>query len=227
MAVIVSSIVFVMLFINVANAQLALPAVTNTFTGCSVEGHGGWASANSSATYRVGALTAGADLGASGGMFGLGLGCDIQMNNFVFGVHGNYDWLNMDSTVRVGSHTAKIAYDNQWAVYGRLGYVITDSTMVYGLLGFTELDADTLRVAGFGRKVGSFNGATYGLGVETALNEQWRFGLEARRDDLNGKTLRHVAYPGDKLTLDPDNTTIRAVLRFRFGGTQGLPPPLK
>lgn len=218
--------IMTILLIGNAQAQDFNVPSANKFTGCGLGVTGGWNSVTSSADYHWGPISAGADLGGTGSQFGLLAGCDINVSEFVFGVWGDYTWMDTSSSVWVGPYSTTISYDNQWSVYGRVGYLLTDDTLVYGLAGFTELDADTVKVAGFGKKLGTFEGRTYGLGVETALDMNWRIGLEARYDDLDGKMLRHVALPGDKLYIDPDVTSVRVSLKYKFGGV-GVPPPLK
>lgn len=215
------------LFIGNAQAdEFEVPAA-NTFTGCGLGVTGGWNSINSSVDYRWGALNAGvSDLGGVGKQYGLLAGCDINVDDFVFGVWGDYTFMDTSSAVWVGPYSAHLDYENQWSVYGRVGYLLTDTTLIYGLAGFTTLDVAPIRVAGHGMKLDSFSGRTYGLGVETALDMNWRLGLEARYDDLDGEMLRHVALPGDKFDINPDVTSVRMSLKYKFGGV-GLPPPLK
>ncbi len=218
------SSVMLLLLINAANAQ-TLNA--NRFTGCHLDGSAGVTSMNTSASYFPYASVN--DLGATGGIYGVGVGCDIQLeNNVVFGVFGDYSWFNnVDSSIRIFGYPGRISYDNILFVGGRLGYVIQPNLMVYTLLGWTSMDSSTTFL---GHKVnlGDFSGTTFGGGMETHLSDSLRLGMEYRYDSLDGKSKRNVAYEDDRLGLDPDNQSVRITLKYVFGtGGMTAPPPLK
>ena len=216
------SSVMLLLLINAANAQ-TLNA--NRFTGCHLDGSAGVTSVNTSANYFPYASVN--DLGATGGIYGIGVGCDIQLeNNIVFGVFGDYSWMNnVDSRVTVFGYPNRISYDNIWFIGGRLGYVIQPDLMVYGLLGYTSMDASAT-LLGHKLNFGEFDGTTFGGGMEAHLSDSLRLGMEYRYDSLDGKS-KHVGYEDDRLALDPDNQSVRVTLKYVFGATPIAPPPLK
>src|SRR4029079_10972488 len=107
----------------------------------------------------------GGDLG-----WGLGAGVDAELSRlFVVGAFANFDWSSIDTrgTLHIDSTTVDVSafeLKNAWTVGGRAGVLITSSTLVYGLLGYSWLDFDNLRITAFDSTHGS-PGAESGRGV--------------------------------------------------------------
>jgi hypothetical protein len=76
----------------------------------------------------------------------LGAGVDAQLSRlFVVGAFANFDWSSIDTrgTLHIDSTTVDVSafeLKNAWTVGGRAGVLITSSTLVYGLLGYSWLD---------------------------------------------------------------------------------------
>jgi outer membrane immunogenic protein len=109
-------------------------------------------------------------------------GIDAELNQmFVVGAFANFDWSNIDTegTFHSDSKTAHVsAFDlkNAWTVGGRAGVLITPSTLVYGLLGYSWFDFDNLRVSAIDSGGGSQRSDSGG-GFARVLNEPIRSGI--------------------------------------------------
>ncbi len=119
----------------------------------------------------------GGDLG-----WGLGAGVDAQLSQlFVVGAFANFDWSSIDTrgTLHTNSTTVDVSafeLKNAWTVGGRAGVLITSSTLVYGLLGYSWLDFDNLRITAVDSNDGS-RGSDSGGGFARVLNEPIRKGI--------------------------------------------------
>ena len=92
------------------------------------------------------------DLGKAGAFATIEAGYDYQMNNIVLGVLANYDFGKTQMDVKsdaaltdnngnfLETGTLKASWDigDSWAVGGRLGFLATDSTLIYVLGGYTQ-----------------------------------------------------------------------------------------
>jgi len=112
----------------------------------------------------------------------LGAGVDAQLSRlFVVGAFANFDWSSIDTrgTLHIDSTTVDVSafeLKNAWTVGGRAGVLITSSTMVYGLVGYSWLDFDNLRITAFDSNDGS-RGSDSGGGFARVLNEPIRKGI--------------------------------------------------
>src|SRR5262249_1507830 len=65
-------------------------------------------------------------------------------------------------------YSGSIGPNYSLAVGGRLGYLITSSTLLYGAAGYTQANFD---IGPFGSK--TFGGYFVGAGIETILSQSW------------------------------------------------------
>lgn len=179
-----------------------------------------------------------------GKLYGFGaieIGADYQFEGtaFVVGILANYDF-NGKSEAQSSSNSAaaedgfitaeiQSELEDSWFVGGRAGFVVNDTSLLYGLGGYTWAKAKVRSFLGF-----DFNGAgddfaqidedepvdgwTLGVGLEQLLTESLSLKIEYRHDFLD-----KIEWSG----VDPDNNasgkvdfsrdTLRAVLSWRFG----------
>ena len=128
-------------------------------------------------------------LGAEGPGIAATLGCDVQSGPLVFGAAAEYGWRTFDfATIDVDARG--------WEVIGRAGYLATPQTLLYGLVGWTDLEAD---IGPFGSV--DVSGVAFGGGTEIDMGK----GLFAR-----------LEY--QRLVLEPDDIDVEAnVNSFRAG----------
>ncbi|MFW6028545.1 MAG: outer membrane protein [bacterium] len=200
-------------------------------------------------------VEASADLGAVGAFGTVQGGFDWQFGDrFVLGVFGNYDFggntrashsagapienecidcLSLESehgdTIR-----ARVTLEDSWAIGGRLGFLSSESTLWYGLAGYTQAKIEgeaghpDLR-----RRVvsehdshyqyswsGWRDGVVLGAGVETLLTDAISLKMEYRYTDYesfgghDGKVEEGVEQVAK---FDPEVHSIRGVVSWRFG----------
>lgn len=191
-----------------------------TWTGCHIGGSIGMSAVD--ADVRFGPFHD--SMGGSGVNWGAGVGCDMQIpdnNNFLIGVFADYTWLDLDNNTTF----TKMTYDGQWTVGGRIGTLLTPSTLGYLLVGYSEMDASKLRVLGSNVAVSDFSGYAVGGGLETSIGNNLRLGLEYRYYDYDGDSAHKW---GETISLDPDIQTVQLRLKWQLWTPTGLVPvPLK
>ncbi len=128
------------------------PAPVASWTGCYVGAGGGGAYSTNDHNDVAGAgfgLPVGTPIspnlttGARGWFGTVGAGCDYQFNNFVVGVFGDYDFMDVKGDISTGGFfapalTGSQKQDWQWAVGGRVGYVVLPQLMTYFSGGYTQ-----------------------------------------------------------------------------------------
>lgn len=171
-------------------------------------------------------------LSSQGGNIGLHAGCDMQVQQLVFGAFGDYNWLSQSMEVKsplLGTipggaalnPLAKIDLDTMWTVGGRAGLLVSPSTLVYGLVGWSRMDTSDLTV--LGTTGGSFTvptleGWTFGGGVSVEIAQNIRLGAEYRYTRFDRVDIPLFAAGGNSIGLgiQPDMHTAMARLSYRF-----------
>jgi outer membrane immunogenic protein len=149
------------------------------------------------------------DIGAFGTVT---IGYDRRLTEgWVGGVFADYDFgsgMSVDLALPGGKSSADHNYS--WSVGGRLGFLITESTLLYGTGGFTQASFDT---GNFGSK--TFSGYFVGAGIETLLAQSWSLKLEYRYSHLGSETV--VDTTSLTADLEPSMHTARLVLSYKLG----------
>lgn len=158
------------------------------------------------------------------GVFGtVTVGYDHQFGRFVGGIFFDYDFSNIGSTIRVAElGSADIDLNNMWSIGGRLGYLVTPNTLLYGLVAYTQANFDFPS----GLKNDTFSGVSVGGGLETQLGGNWFLKGEYRFTSLDKETIFDDGY-GFRVTDEPDIHTARLVLSYKFNALDGGYAPLK
>jgi outer membrane immunogenic protein len=189
-------------------------------------------------------------LGGDGGFFSLGVGVDYQLNSrFVVGGFFDYDWTDYDTALDAsldlgglvqGRAGADINVENMWSLGGRLGYLLSPSTLLFLSAGYAHADVSdlTASISGAGSltvaRVGDFDGYFIGGGAEVKITKAISIKGEYRYTDLSSETI--TLLPGiapevnDFVTakLDPDIQTARVSLNYKFGlGGPSDPEPVE
>jgi outer membrane immunogenic protein len=168
-------------------APVALPP---SFTGCYVNGGGGyglWNIDHFTKDEFGTTLTSSATSGGRGWLGRFGGGCDYQFgggggfwSNWVVGVFADYDTMNLHRNFATndGFGVGNAKEKDAWAVGGRIGYLVTPNVFTYWNGGYTETRFDQINLFdsdGDGTAVGSIGSHTYhgwfvGGGTEIALS---------------------------------------------------------
>ncbi len=225
------------------------PVPVVSWTGCYIAGGGGYGLWNQeNTTYDVTTaprtqLTATTTAGGRGYFGTVGGGCDYQFQaanwQIVVGAFGDYDFASMKGNVAEPFFPA-YGYeklDNQWAVGGRVGVLITPNLLTYFSAGYTQATFDrqnfTTLFAPVGTPAGVFidkqtyNGWFLGAGDEYAVGFLpglfWK--TEYRVSEYNTKTNPFLFTATGASTLESMDSrkwvqTVRSelVYRFNWGG---------
>ena len=219
---------------------------------------GGYAFTNEELTLGSGPALAGAPFGfnvgfdgfgGEGGALTIGGGYDYQFApKFVAGLLIDYTMHGADTDLDLNignSITANVGFglDNELSVGGRLGYLVTPATLIYGSIGYSRIELDDARLSvnvdglgSFGTRVassGAIDGFFLGGGIETKITDNISLKLDYRytNGDSEQITLLPDVLPEAndfvRAEIDPDIQTVRLSLdyRFNFGGVD--PAPLK
>ena len=208
----------------------------STWQGCYVGAQVGYGATNYDTTLDVSGTPpfSGTALqvpfSSQGGAVGVHGGCDMQVQKFVFGVFGDYNWLNqkmeVTSPLLAGlgggalNPIARIELDTSWTVGGRVGLVVAPSTLVYGLVGWTRMDTagglTLLGTVGGNFAVPTFEGMTFGGGIDVEIAKNMRLGVQYRYthfDRVDVAVIPNALSVG----IQPDMHTAMARLSYSFG----------
>jgi len=168
------------------------------------------------ATVTFDGLPAGGSVDTSGVLGGAVGGYSWQSGPFVLGLEGDILAADIDGKGRfnAGTNVANPSIDTMADLRLRAGYTITPNLLLFGTFGGAWADAD-LPVGGFlgGSGNADFFGWSAGGGAEIALNPNWHARFDYQFTDFGSET---VKYPGGKIEYDPDASTYRGSLIYRF-----------
>jgi outer membrane immunogenic protein len=128
-------------------APAAVPAPVASWTGCYVGAGGGGAYTNNDHNEFLTATgvrrSFNETTGARGWFGTVGAGCDYQFDRWVVGVFGDYDFMDVKGDigldgVAVVRSVGSQKQDWQWAVGGRVGYVVLPGLLGYVSGGYTQ-----------------------------------------------------------------------------------------
>jgi outer membrane immunogenic protein len=191
-------------------------------------------------------------LGGDGGFFSLGVGLDYQVNSrFVVGAFFDYDWADLDTSLDASINFlgttlgagADIEVEDMWSIGGRLGYLVSPSTMLFVTAGYSQADVSdlTANASVLGSvtlaSVGDFDGYFIGGGAEMKITKAISIKGEYRYTDLDSEVITLLPGTGAigdfvnglvTTKLDPDIQTARVSLNYRFGlGGLSEPEPIE
>jgi opacity protein-like surface antigen len=119
-------------------------------------------------------------------------------------------------TVSLGGINVRERTSYDGALTGRLGYVFNDSTLVYGIAGATQRQANyTLPNAT--RRNATVTGRTFGLGVAQAFGENLIGRIELERTDYGKKTYVGTGTPAlPGVRYEPEATRLSVGVAYAF-----------
>ncbi len=179
------------------------PVAVYSWTGCyvGVEGGGDWGNGrsislgtNNGRPTRIPAGTLHNNTDISGGLVGGTLGCNYQINQWVFGIEGDGSWADVSGTAPTpppfNPHFNETLRKNWLAtIRGRVGYAINGNVLLYGTAGgaFAGLrirEYDTTDATMSAVETLTFSGWTAGVGLEWGFAPSWSAKLEYLYVDL-------------------------------------------
>ncbi len=180
---------------------------------------------NADATFnQIGSADAFIDgLNSQGAFGGVTIGADWQRGHWVFGAFGDFNFTNADTTAGISIDgrrlmNAKIEEGNSWLIAGRIGYLVSERALLYGLIGYERKDMDYSASIGSDAwaKSATFSGLVIGAGGEYALTQNVFFGLEYQHFFGSTETSAVDDPDGTKVTDTVDSDQVMAKLKFKF-----------
>lgn len=173
-----------------------------SWTGCyvGIEGGGSWGRARSTSNGTnngvsngtFGVAKTGTDI--SGGLIGGTVGCNYQLNQWVFGLEGDGSWSGEKGSsflVPPFNTAFRENISQSWiaTIRGRVGFVVNNNILLYGTAGgaFADLtinEANTAPVAPGATETHQYSGWTAGAGVEWGFAAHWSAKAEYLYMDL-------------------------------------------
>ena len=195
--------------------------------------------------------------GFHGGVFGVGAGYDVQMGSrFVIGAFADANFSEMDNKNSLnlavgplslnGDLNARI--ENLFMIGGRLGYLASPDTLIFGSLGYANADFSDLdfhasvsvggppplaRIDGTLIDGKRMSGFFLGGGIEARLTDALALKAEYRYIDFGSEevallpALAPIVNNFVKTEVDPAAQIGMVSLVYRFGGRDPAPAPLK
>jgi len=221
-----------------------LPVVAAySWTGCyvGVEGGGSWGRVESTSNGTnngapngtLGVPKSSSDL--TGGLFGGTLGCNYQVNQWVFGIEGDGSWSGeqgSSSLLAPFNTLFKEDVSQSWiaTIRGRAGFVVNQKVLLYGTAGgaFADLRIHEFNPTGVGgtltgaTETHQYAGWTAGVGVEWGFAPNWSAKVEylymdlGRQDFFATTATGCCTFQSTRLT---DNI-VRAGVNYHFNWAQ-------
>ncbi|HYC03035.1 MAG TPA: outer membrane beta-barrel protein [Azospirillaceae bacterium] len=208
-------------------ALSATPALAKgAFDGAYAGLQGGWSFVTPDADHSFPGTTAttSTDKTSDGVNGGIYAGFGQTFDRLYVGAEVEAGYSDADGIARSGLNRYSFEANESYGVAARLGYLVTDTALVYGRLGWQRTDVDftgtrTSAVVGApavtGRFSGDLDGVRYGAGTELALGHNLLVRAEYSYTDY--ENLR-VAYPSasGSSAVDAHENLVRVGVAYRF-----------
>lgn len=146
---------------------------------------------------------------SDGAAFGLGLGYNHDMGDFVFGLDGDVSLLTNENQLEM-KQTVDADYDWFATARVRAGYD-ADGTLLYATGGLAALAANF--DDGADSTSETFVGWTAGAGIEHMISDSFSIKVEALYTDFGSADF---VLSNDETEIDSEMVTVRAGISFRF-----------
>jgi outer membrane immunogenic protein len=187
------------------------------WAGFYIGGNIGWVWGNGTVTY----LPTGGSLNGTKDNFlgGLQAGYNWQAGQFVFGVEGDWDWVNGKGCGTVAGIVSGCAQINSVATLaGRFGWAV-DNVLWYGKVGagWVNSEVNASNAAGTTFNASKTNvGLLLGGGVEVGLTPNWTAKLEYNWIDADNWTAAPGFVPADLLNVRANVQIVKGGINYKF-----------
>jgi outer membrane immunogenic protein len=221
-------------------APALAPVVSYNWTGCYIGGNVGGGFSNIDQT-QVGKVTGlvipSSNFGSADGSDIVGggqIGCDYQINQWVIGAQGMFDFGSIKSSHVLPAFPTFGSNDNTKDIFtatARIGYLVTPAALAYvkGGGAWTRVDS---AIVGFGppsflSETASYDrsGWTIGGGVEWMFTPGWSVFVEYNYMDFGRSNVSYATAPGAvgaadivSTRLNVSTALIGVNYKFNFGG---------
>ena len=164
------------------------------------------------------------------------VGCNYQMNSFVLGVEGDFDWAgdrNSDGAgVVIGPNTYRASADSKWtsSLAARFGFA-AGTALFYGKAGIGWVGIGDITITNVttgtslvGTNSRSASGPMFGAGIEYGFSNNWSIKGEFDSIRISDRSFTIVGGPlpalvGDTFTSRRSVQEFKLGLNYRFGAS--------
>ncbi|WP_026608015.1 outer membrane protein [Methylocapsa acidiphila] len=198
-----------------------------TWTGVYVGGQIGWGQGNNNGSIGYGPHYASYGYESHGVIGGAHIGYNLQIKQFVVGLEGSVDGLNLNRSLSTNVGLLPVYYSQssrvQGSIRGRLGVVGSERWLLYATGGaaFASINASLASPFSYDGKSNTRVGWTLGGGLEYARTSNWSARVEYRYSDFSGQTfhptvLSAAAAPGAFVNRRFTENQIQAGFSYKF-----------
>ncbi|WOJ91221.1 porin family protein [Methylocapsa polymorpha] len=198
-----------------------------TWTGVYAGGQIGWAQANNNGSIGYGPHYASYGYESDGVIGGAHVGYNLQVNQFVVGLEGSVDGLNLNKSLSTNVGLLPVNYAQsshvQGSIRARLGVVGSERWLLYatGGVAFASINADLASPYSYDATANTRVGWTLGGGLEYAIAPNWSVRVEYRYSDFHGRTfnptsLSYAIAPGAFVNRRLTENQVQAGFSYKF-----------
>jgi outer membrane immunogenic protein len=198
-------------------------AVTTSWAGFYIGAHVGYGFSNTaSSSDGFGVSDRFIGIGSKGWAAGGLAGYNVMLSpRWVGGIEVDGSWQDIDSTLKAeGLDFTVLSLDWSASVRGRIGYLMTPTTMLFVTGGWTWSKLEAQPVLGLPTVSKSINGPQVGFGVETMLADNWIVRTEYLQSFYD-----EVNFGEGSPNLSPWVGVIRSALIYKVGPSTPTPWP--
>ena len=162
---------------------------------------------------------------ATGGLFGVTLGYNYQISNWVFGIEGDWSLSSKSgvhgSSISLLNPLFTVSTSEQWlaTIRGRAGYS-WDRLLVYGTFGWAgaRVEAQDFSALSVASETKMMTGWTAGVGLEYAFAQRWSAKVEYLYVGLDSKTFfdPNPNPGGVPHSVSLNNQIVRGGINYKF-----------
>ncbi|WP_280953003.1 outer membrane protein [Mangrovicella endophytica] len=193
------------------------PAPSYDWSGFYVGVNGGYAWGDADFAFASAGSESNTDL--TGGFIGGTIGYNYQIQSFLIGIEGDFDWYGLDGSDSCPNDFFDCDVDVDWlgTVRARAGYAF-DNLLVFatGGLAVANVDADTPPFAEGEDFDDTYVGYTVGGGLEIGITQDWSIKAEYAYVDLGSETADAGELDPGETDVDIDFHTVKFGVNYRF-----------
>ena len=211
-----------LIFAALASGAFVTPVLASSWNGpyLGIDAGYGWGKAKQPFSIGHGTplTSTEADADLNGWQAGGHLGWNWKVSSmFVIGAEWEGTWSNISGDDGgSGGDTNEVEAKWETSVAGRAGILVAPNALLYGLAGYSWLNADmNKKNVSPVSKSATFNGWTYGGGIEFDICPQWTGRVEYRFNDYDQKRVNMTPLPYD-LGVTNRISTVTAGISVHF-----------
>jgi len=149
-------------------------------------------------------------------------GADAQIGNVVLGGWGSWTADALETTINaqvpglISGDLVTTEIEQRWAIGGRAGYLVTDRTLLYALVGYTQAKMSDLKIPPLAASFATpdLTGIVYGGGIEIQLERGLFLRAQYTYSDFDRESIELA--PGIGLDIAPHVQEASVGITYKF-----------